>query len=142
MAVTSKVYGQCLVSAYNKEIDWDSDTIKVMLCTSSYTPNQNTHRYKSSVTNEVSGTGYTAGGQTVTTSTPTMTSLTFTLPGNNVSWTTSTITARYAVCYDSTGTDSTSPLIAYWDFGADVASSAGTFTLTINASGIVSATVA
>lgn len=61
--MASKLYGNVLLKALNKEVDWDSDTIKVMLTTSSYTPNQDTHIYKSSVTNEVTGTGYTAGEQ-------------------------------------------------------------------------------
>ncbi|QIP43989.1 hypothetical protein G9444_6746 (plasmid) [Rhodococcus erythropolis] len=38
MAVTAKLYGLALQSAFNKEIDWDTDVIKVMLCTSAYTP--------------------------------------------------------------------------------------------------------
>ena len=65
MAVTANLYGLFLQSLANKEIDLDTDVIKVMLCTSTYTPNQDTHRYKSSVTNEVTGTGYTAGGATL-----------------------------------------------------------------------------
>lgn len=59
------VYGPFLSKALNKEIDVDSDTIKAMLVTSSYTYSA-AHAYKSSITNEVTGTGYTAGGVTVT----------------------------------------------------------------------------
>ncbi|MFC9761633.1 hypothetical protein [Rhodococcus jostii] len=145
MAVTAKLYGLALKSAFNKEIDWDTDTIKVMLCTSSYTPDQDTHQYKSSVTNEVSGTGYTAGGATLVSATITYTTGTNTLvlDAADSSWTTSTITARYAIIYDSTpGTDATRPLIAYVDFGADVSTTAGTFTITWDAAGIVTLTAA
>jgi hypothetical protein len=115
-----------------------------MLCTSSYTPNQDTHRYKSSVTNEVSGTGYTAGGATLASKTVNYdtASNTLTLDAADVSWSSSTITARYAVFYVSTGTDSTSPLICYWDFGADVTTTSGTFLLTLSASGLVTLTAA
>lgn len=144
MAVTAKFYGLAFQSAFNKEIDFNSDTIKVMLCTSSYTPDQDTHQYKSSVTNEVSGTGYTAGGATLTTASLGYTSGTnvLKLDGDDVSWASSTITARYAVIYDATpGTDATRPLIAYVDFGADVSSSAGTFSITWSASGIATVTV-
>lgn len=49
----------------NAPIDWLSDTIKCLLCSSSYTPNLDTHKYKSDVTNEITGTGYTAGGATL-----------------------------------------------------------------------------
>lgn len=145
MAVTAKLYGNVFTKAFNKEIDLDSDTLKVMLTTSAYTPNQDTHIYKSSVTNEVTGTGYTAGGATLTTVTATYDAATntFTLDSADVTWANSTITARYAVFYDSTpATDAARPLIAYWDFGADVSSSGGPFTLTLDATGIASVTVA
>lgn len=144
MAVTAFFYGQAMLSAFNKEIDFDSDTIKVMLCTSTYTPNQDTHRYKSSVTNEVTGTGYTAGGATLGSPSLTYTGATnvLKLDANDAVWTTSTITARYAVIYDSTpGTDATRPLIAYVDFGADVTSTAGDFTIVWDAAGIATITV-
>lgn len=144
MAVTSFFYGNAFVSAFNKEIDFNSDTIKVALCTSSYTPNQDTHQYFSSITNEVTGTGYTAGGATIGTPTITYTGATnvLMLDGNDVSWTTSTITARYAVVYDDTpATSATKPLICYVDFGADVSSTAGTFSITWDAAGIATVTV-
>ncbi|MFD7045151.1 hypothetical protein [Rhodococcus jostii] len=145
MAVTAKLYGLALKSVFDKEIDWNTDTIKVMLATSSYTPDQDTHQYKSSVTNEVSGTGYTAGGATLASATTTYTTGTNTLvlDAADSSWTTSTITARYAIIYNSTpGTDATRPLIAYVDFGADVSTTAGTFTITWDAAGIVTLTAA
>lgn len=142
MTVSAKVYGNFAKSLANKEIDLDSDTLKVMLCTSSYTPAQNTHQYKSDITNEVSGTGYTAGGATLGSVTVAQSSGTFTLDAADTSWSSSTITARYAVIYDSTpSTDATRPLIAYVDFGADVVSTSGTFSITWNASGILTATV-
>lgn len=144
MAVTAKVYGKFFLSAFNKELDLDSDTLKVMLCSSSYTPDQDTHQYKSSVTNEVSGTGYTSGGQALTSVTVAYDgpSNTITLDAADTVWGSSTITARYAVIYDSSpSTDATRPLIAYVDFGADVSSSSGNFTISWNASGIVTVTV-
>lgn len=145
MAVTAKMYGLAYKSAFNKEIDWDSDTIKVMLCTSSYTPDQDTHQYKSSVTNEVTGTGYTAGGATLTSCTFSYTSGTNTLmlDAADSSWPASTITARYAVVYDSTpATDATRPLICYIDFGTNVSSSGGAFSIVWDAAGIATVTAA
>lgn len=65
MTATAHVYGPALQSMLNKELDYDTDSMKAMLCTSGYTPNGNTDRYKSSVTNEVTGTGYTATGVTL-----------------------------------------------------------------------------
>ena len=73
MAVTGKLYGLWLRNILNGTIttDWDTDTIKVMLTTSLYTPDQDTHDFKNDVTNEVTGTGYTAGGQALTNKTVT-----------------------------------------------------------------------
>lgn len=67
-------YANALYTALNKEWDWDSDTIKETLHTSSYTPNLATHAYVSDLTNEVAaGGGYSTGGQTVTSCTRTLT---------------------------------------------------------------------
>lgn len=145
MAVTAFLYGNFVKSLANKEIDLDTDVIKVMLCTSTYTPNQDTHQYKSSVTNEVSGTGYTAGGATLASVTVTYTAGTnvFMFDAADTVWAASTITARYAVIYDSSpGTDATRPLIGYVDFGADVSSTGAAFTITWDAAGIFTVTVA
>ena len=52
----SKLYGQFLSQALNKEIDWDTDTIKVALLTNAYTPDQDAHNYLDDViTHEVTG---------------------------------------------------------------------------------------
>lgn len=145
MAVSAKFYGKFFNSAFTKKLDLTADAIKVMLTTSSYTPDQDAHDFKDDVTNEVSGTGYTATGVTLTSPTLTYTGGTNTLAFDaaDVSWTSSTITARYAVIYDSTpGTDATRPLIMYVDFGADVSTTAGTLTLTWDAAGLCSVTVA
>lgn len=125
-------------------IDYLSDTIKVMLCTSTYTPNKDTHVFKSDVTNEVTGTGYTATGATLANKTATYNSGTHTviLDGDDTTWASSTITARYAVIYDATpATDATRPLIGYVDFGSDVSSSNGNFTIQWDAAGVAKVTV-
>lgn len=143
--MASKLYGNFLLKALNKEVDFDSDTIKVALLTSSYTPNQDTHDYFNDVSaNEVTGTGYTAGGITLASKTATYDSATnvIVLDAADVTWSSSTITARYAVVYDSTGTASTSALIGYVDFGSDQSSTNGNFTITWDSTGIVRITVA
>jgi hypothetical protein len=142
----SKLYGNFLAKALNKEVDWDSDTIKVALLTSSYTPNQDTHDYFDDVSaNEVSGTGYTAGGQTLGSKTVTYDSANnvIVLDAADVTWSSSTITARYAVVYDDSGaTAGTKALIGYVDFSSDQSSTNGNFTITWDATGIVRITVA
>lgn len=111
------------------------DTFKMMLVTSTYSPNKGTHAKRSDVTNEVSGTGYTAGGQTVaftTTNDTTNHRLDITI-GSPAGWTSSTITARAGVVYKSRGgASSADELVCYLDFGADVTSTAGTFSVTIS----------
>lgn len=145
MAVTAKWYSNAMLTAFNKEWDFDTDTIKVLLTTSSYTPTQSTDKYKDAVsaigTNEVSGAGYTTGGATLGTKTNTNSSLTTTLDAADVTWSTSTITnARYAVIYDDSPA-SNKPLLAYIDFGANQSTSASDFQIIWNASGIASVTV-
>lgn len=124
-------------------VDWDTDTIKVALTTSTYVPNQDTDDFFNDVTNELSATGYTAGGVTITT--PTITydtaSNEIRLDADDPSWSSATwSTARIAVWYKSTGTASTSPLIGYMDFASDQSVSSGTFTITLNSSGAFKAT--
>ena len=117
----------------------DTDTIKVALVTSSYTPSAASHDFFDDVTNEVSGTGYTAGGATLGTKTVTQdnTDDEGVFDAADTTWTTSSITARGAVLYKSTGTPGTSPLIAYIDFGANKTSDGGTFQITWATEGIL-----
>jgi hypothetical protein len=144
--MASKLYGQFISQAFNKEIDFDTDTIKVALLTNAYTPDQDAHNYFDDVVaNEVTGTGYTAGGLTLANKTNTYNSATnvIVLDADDVTWSSSTITARYAVVYDATpATNATKPLIGYVDFGSDQSSSNGNFTITWDATGIVRVTVA
>lgn len=144
MATVAKFYGKFLQSLFNKEIDFDSDTIKVMLCTSAYTPDQDTHRYKSDVTNEITGSGYTAGGITLTSATVTYDAANnrITFDAADAEWNPATITARHVVIYDATpGADTTRPLIAFMSYDADVSSTAAPFRLIWDAAGICSLSV-
>lgn len=144
MAVTAKLYGLVLQSLWNQEIDWNTDTFKVMLCTSAYVPNQDTHRYKTDVTNEISGAGYTAGGVGLTdvTATYNASTNTLTLDADDAQWTSATFTARYAVVYDATPAgDSTRPVLGYVDFGGDISVVSGAFTVAWDPSGIFTFTV-
>lgn len=144
--MASKLYGNFLAKALNKEVDWDSDTIKVALLSSSYTPNQDTHDYFDDVNSyEVSGTGYSAGGATLSSKTVSYdaTNNVIVLDAADTTWSSSTITARYAVVYDASGgTAASNALIGYVDFGSDQSSTNGNFTITWDSTGIVRITVA
>lgn len=144
--MASFIYGNALKAAFNKEIDFDSDTIKVMLLTSAYTPNQDTHDYLDDVVaNEVSGTGYTAGGAALASKTVTYDASTNTVKFDaaDTTWSSSSITARYAVVYDdSPSTNATKPLLLIQDFTTDRASSNGDFSVRWNTNGLFSVTAA
>jgi len=143
MAVTAYLYSKGKELIHEAAMNLSSDTIKVALCTSSYTPAQTTHDYFDDITNEVAGTGYTAGGATLASVTSTVSGVVYTFDAADVTWSSSTITARYAIIYDSTpGSAATNPLIGYVDFGEDKVSSSGNFVITWNASGIFTDTVA
>lgn len=87
---------------------------------------------------EASGTGYTAGGQALSGVSLSTSGSVTTLTCSNASWPSSTITAAFAVFYDAAGgTNATNYPLVYWDFGGSQASAAGTFTLGISASGLL-----
>ena len=118
MAIT--FYNSYKKNVLDGTVDLVNDTIKMMLVTSSYTPNVDTHNFIDDVsTNEVSASGsYSAGGLTLASKTTTQddTDNEGVFDCADPSATSATITARYAVFYKDTGTPSTSPLICYDDF--------------------------
>ena len=117
-----------------------SDTVKLMLLTSSHTPDIDAEVFIDDVSaNEVPASGtYSAGGVTLTKSSSTDdTDDEGVFDATDVSFTSATISARYAVIYKDTGTPSTSPIICVIDFGSVYNSSAGTFAITFAAEGIL-----
>lgn len=144
MAITSKWYGKAKTKAFNKEIDWVDDDIKVMLCTDDYTPDQDTHEYKDDISGETSGEGYTTGGVSLTNKT-----LTYNADNNwvkfdadDAEWSNIEVLARYAVIYDNTPEgDANKPLLGYVDFGEELEISAETFRIKWSSYGIFRITV-
>ena len=100
-------------------------TIKVALYTSSATLDSTTTAY--SATNEVSGTGYSAGGATIATQAIASSGSTAYVDFSDVTWSTSTITARGALVYNSS---SSNKAILIVDFGSDKVSAGSDFVLT------------
>lgn len=120
-------------------INLATDTIKLMLLTSSHTPDVDAEVFIDDVSaNEVSASGsYSAGGVTLTVSSTTDdTNDVGYLDATDVSITSATINARYGVIYKDTGTPSTSPIICVQDYTA-VASNGGTLTITFASGGIL-----
>lgn len=133
--MASLIYDHIYEHMMNGEVNFGSDTFDVLLVTSSYTPNKGTHDSKSDITNEVVGTGYSAGGASSAATVTLDTSahhadVTFA----DVSWASSTITARAAVIYKNSGTAGTSWLVAYVDNGSDAASVSATFAFAFTSS--------
>lgn len=132
MAVTCTIFNVFKQKQFDgNAIDLDNDTIKVALFKSDYTPNV-AHDFFDDVVGggtECSGTGYTQGGATVANAAFSGTTIKL-FDADDTSWTGATITdARYGIIYKDTGTDATSPLMGYIDFGENKSVTAGTFTI-------------
>lgn len=130
--MASLIYNSALNDMATGAIDFYTDSFKIILVTSSYTPNKDTHTKRSDVTNEISGTGYTSGGvSTAVTVTNDTANDRIDINFADVSWASATLTAAAAVIYKTTGTASTDNLVAYLDFAGNVISTNGTFTVDI-----------
>jgi hypothetical protein len=130
--MASLIYNSALNDMATGAIDFDTNSFKIILVTSSYTPNKDTHTKRSDVTNEISGTGYTSGGvSTAVTVTNDTANDRIDINFADVSWASATLTAAAAVIYKTTGTASTDNLVAYLDFAGNVISTNGTFTVDI-----------
>lgn len=144
MAAPGKWYGLALSAAFNKEIDFLDDTIKGLITTNTYSPNQDTHDYHNDITNEVTGTNYTAGGTALANKVMTYTGATNVtkFDADDLVWSNSTIAnARICVIYDDTpATSATKPLLWYIVNDSDVSTSAGPLTVAFDTAGIATAT--
>lgn len=127
MAIT-----QAMTTSFKQELmegvhDFTTHTFKMALYTSSATLDATTTAY--SATNEVSGTGYTAGGNTLTVTGGAVSTsgTTAYIDFADTTWSSATITARGAVIYNSSVVGN--PAVAVLDFGADKTSTAGDFTV-------------
>ncbi len=146
MAATHKLFGQFNSNMWaHKYADLSAvgTVIKAVLVTSTYTFSQGTHATLADITNEITGTGYTAGGATVTNKAVTYSSRVSKLDFDDVSWAGATFTARGVVFADATtGVAATSYLISFGDFGADMSPVSTTFQLAIGSGGLITDTVA
>jgi hypothetical protein len=131
MAIT-----QAMCTSFKKELleavhnfkNSGGDTFKIALYTSSATMSASTTAY--SATNEVSGTGYTAAGNTLTRVDPSSSGTTGFTDFADTTWSSASITARGALIYNDSDSDKA---IAVLDFGADKTASGGDFTITFPA---------
>lgn len=122
-------FKQELLTATHNFTNTTGDVFKIALYTSSASLGAATTAYSTS--NEVTGTGYTAGGNTLTNVTPTTSGTTAFLTFNGASantttWSTATITANGALIYNSSKSNKAVAVLA---FGGDKTSTAGDFSV-------------
>jgi hypothetical protein len=113
------------------------NTFKLAMYTNSASFTAATTAY--TATNEVSGTGYSAGGGTLTNVTPTTSGTTAYADFDDLTFSTATITARGALIYNDTAAGD--PSVVVLDFGADKTSTAGDFTIVFPTAGASTAII-
>lgn len=138
MAAASGLFGitwRDMADATALDVDIENDSFKMELVQNAYTPNFDTHDQEADITDECTGTNYTAGGNTMSGETFTISSGTLVLDATDTAWTSATISnIRQRTVYDDTLAGD--PLILNTDFGSDHAVTAGTLTVQESASGL------
>ena len=122
-AICTSFKQEILVGTHNFTAS-SGDTFKIALYTSSASLGASTTAYSTS--NEISGTGYTAAGATLTSVTPTTSGTTAFCDFADVSFTSASFTANGALIYNSSASNKAVAVIA---FGGDKTVSSGTFTI-------------
>jgi len=118
-------------------IDLDTHTFKCALLDNTHTPSAGYSTFAEVSSAEVSGTGYTAGGETLVNVSWGDDEGTSTFDADDVVWSDSRFTARYAVIYDDTTTTPVDALICMYDLTSDRVVNLGTFTLAFDSEGIL-----
>ena len=132
--MASLVYNSMIEDLCKGDLAFDNSGFKVALVGSGYNASKSHARF-SDVTNEVSGTGYGAGGQgtTITISKDNVNNR-VDLAFSNVAWSNATVTAKGAVIYFGQGADPTAmPLVAFVDFNQEISSTNASFAVTFSA---------
>ena len=128
MAITSAICNsfktEILTGVHNFTAS-SGDTFNLALYTSSATLGASTTAY--TATNEVSGTGYTAKGNALTSVTPALDSSTAVCDFADTSFTSASFTARGCLIFNDSATGD--PAVCAIDFGADKTVTSGTFTI-------------
>lgn len=125
MAITAAVTNSFKTELLAMTPHTAADVYKIALFTSTATLSAATTAY--AATNEVSGTGYTAGGATLAGFAVSLDTNTAVLDWTtDPTWPSATFTARGALIYNSSRTNKS---VAVLDFGSDITATAGTFTV-------------
>ena len=141
MANTSAICNSFKVELLKAEHNFTAstgNTFKIALFTSSATLGAGTTAYAATGMNEMSGTGYTAGGKALTSVTPSLDSTTACCDFDDISWTSATFTANACLIYNDSSSDKAVCAVA---FGGDKSVSSGTFTIQFPAKAATTAIV-
>ncbi len=132
--MASGIYNRFKANLMNKETDLEGDTVKVALLDNSHSFSATDNTWSDVSANEISGTGYTAGGATLANKSVTQAATTK-FDADDTEWTTATFTAYHAVIYDDTMTND--DLICSIDFGGAQSITASTFKIAWHSDGII-----
>jgi hypothetical protein len=130
MAITQAMCTSFKAEILDEQHDLAADTLKIALYTSSASLDAATTAYTTS--NEISGSGYSAGGETLTSTTVSTSGTTAFFDAADPTWTSASFTARGALIYNSSNSDKA---IAVLNFGGDFTVSSGTFRIVFPAAG-------
>ena len=130
MAITQAMCTSFKAEILDEQHDLAADTIKIALFTSSASLGAGTTAYSTS--NEISGTGYTAGGVALTSQTVATSGTTAYFDAADPAWTSASFTANGALIYNSTNSDKAIVVLA---FGGDFTVAGGTFKIVFPAAG-------
>ncbi len=130
MAISQAMCTSFKAEILDEQHDLAADTIKIALFTSSASLGAGTTAYSTS--NEISGTGYTAGGVALTSKTVSTTGTTAFFDADDPTWTSASFTANGALIYNNTNSDKAIAVLA---FGGDFTVAGGTFKIVFPAAG-------
>lgn len=141
MAITKAgVYGltleKMMIDTLGQSLE--AETHKELMVTDTYAPNFTTHDFRDDVTNEVTGTGYTAGGVAVTSTEITLSGDVLTFDAADTVYPTVTVAnAMAGILYFNVGSAATDQLLLLQDFVTAASSTAANFTIQHHATGIL-----
>jgi len=131
--MASIIYNSCIRDALVGNINFSTDSFKMLLVTSAYAASK-AHAKRNQITDEVTGSGYSTGGTVCDVNVEAVDNvnndveISFTID----SWLNATITARGGVIYKARGgASSADELVGYVDFGSNISSTNGTFAVTV-----------
>lgn len=136
--MAANAYGKFVQHVLKGDIDFDTVSLKAMICAAGYTPDFDAHEFRSSVTNEVSGSGYSTGGVALTGESLTLdtTNNRLKIDADDADFGTVTFTSgTQLIVYVDTGSSATDYLVSRHSFAAQ-SPSAQNFTYAWHADGV------